>query len=93
VIIRGKLGSPWTFAAPGISIKPFPSGALTYPAMSKMQELVTAVATAMCAWPDITSTNAGAPPLYNAMTASMPAWLRNIAETKCMNPPADAMVM
>lgn len=41
-IIRGKLGSPWTFAAPGISIKPFPSGALTHPAMSKMQELVVA---------------------------------------------------
>jgi len=41
-IIRGKLGSPWTFAAPGISIKPFPSGALTHPAMSKMKELVVA---------------------------------------------------
>jgi 2-methylcitrate dehydratase PrpD len=41
-MIRGKLGSPWTFAAPGISIKPFPSGALTHPAMSKMQELVIA---------------------------------------------------
>ncbi|HEV7802183.1 MAG TPA: MmgE/PrpD family protein [Burkholderiales bacterium] len=41
-IIRGKLGSPWTFASPGISIKPFPSGALTHPPMSKMQELVIA---------------------------------------------------
>lgn len=41
-IIRGKLGSPWTFAAPGISIKPFPSGALTHPPMSKMRELVIA---------------------------------------------------
>jgi len=41
-IIRGRLGNPWTFAAPGISIKPFPSGALTHPAMSKMHELVIA---------------------------------------------------
>lgn len=40
--IHGKLGNPWTFAAPGISIKPFPSGALTHPAMSKLQELVVA---------------------------------------------------
>ncbi|MEJ1977883.1 MAG: MmgE/PrpD family protein [Acetobacteraceae bacterium] len=38
--IRGKLGAPWTFATPGISIKPFPSGSLTHPAMSLMAELV-----------------------------------------------------
>lgn len=41
-IIRGKLGRPWTYASPGVSIKPYPSGALTHPAMSKMQELVLA---------------------------------------------------
>jgi len=40
--IHGKLGNPWTFAAPGISIKPYPSGALTHPAMSKLQELFIA---------------------------------------------------
>lgn len=40
--IHGKLGNPWTFAAPGISIKPYPSGALTHPAMSKLQEMVAA---------------------------------------------------
>lgn len=39
-IIVGRLGNPWTFSSPGISIKPFPSGALTHPAMSRMQELV-----------------------------------------------------
>jgi 2-methylcitrate dehydratase PrpD len=39
-IIRGRLGNPWTFAEPGISIKPFPSGALTHPAMSEMLKLV-----------------------------------------------------
>lgn len=40
--IHGGLGNPWTFAEPGISIKPYPSGALTHPAMSKLQELVIA---------------------------------------------------
>lgn len=39
-IIRGRMGSPWTFASPGVGIKPFPSGALTHPAMSKMRDLV-----------------------------------------------------
>jgi 2-methylcitrate dehydratase PrpD len=38
--IQGKLGNPWTFTDPGISIKPFPSGALTHPAMGKMLDLV-----------------------------------------------------
>ena len=32
--IRGRLGAPWTFVDPGIWIKPYPSGALTHPAMS-----------------------------------------------------------
>jgi 2-methylcitrate dehydratase PrpD len=35
-----RLGSPWSFEDPGIGIKPFPSGALTHPAMSKMRDLV-----------------------------------------------------
>ncbi|GAC1338846.1 MAG: MmgE/PrpD family protein [Acetobacteraceae bacterium] len=39
--IRGKLGQPWTFATPGISIKPHPSGSLTHPAMAVVAELVT----------------------------------------------------
>jgi len=38
--IRGKLGAPWTFAQPGISIKPHPSGSLTHPAMSVILELI-----------------------------------------------------
>ena len=38
--IRGKLGNPWTFADPGISIKPHPSGSLTHPAMTLMSELI-----------------------------------------------------
>jgi 2-methylcitrate dehydratase PrpD len=29
--IHGKLGSPWTFDSPGVSIKPHPSGSLTHP--------------------------------------------------------------
>ncbi|MGH9518661.1 MAG: MmgE/PrpD family protein, partial [Terriglobales bacterium] len=37
-----KLGHPWTFANPGISIKPFPSGSLTHPAMGVMQQLIRA---------------------------------------------------
>ncbi len=38
--IRGKLGAPWTFSDPGISIKPHPSGSLTHPAMTLMSELI-----------------------------------------------------
>ena len=39
--IFGKLGNPWTFANPGISIKPHPSGSLTHPAMAVMLDIVT----------------------------------------------------
>jgi 2-methylcitrate dehydratase PrpD len=35
-----KLGNPWTFRSPGISIKPFPSGSLTHPAMTEMVRLI-----------------------------------------------------
>lgn len=38
--IRGRLGNPWTFADPGISIKPHPSGSLTHPGMTRMRELI-----------------------------------------------------
>ncbi len=38
--IMGKLGKPWTFANPGISIKPFPSGSLTHPGMTEMERLI-----------------------------------------------------
>jgi len=38
--VRGRLGEPWTFATPGISIKPHPSGSLTHPGMTKMFELI-----------------------------------------------------
>ena len=38
--IRGKLGNPWTFDWPGISIKPHPCGSLTHPGMTKMLELI-----------------------------------------------------
>jgi 2-methylcitrate dehydratase PrpD len=38
--IQGKLGKPWTFAEPGVSIKPHPSGSLTHPGMTKMLELI-----------------------------------------------------
>ena len=31
--ILNKLGSPWTFVSPGVSIKPFPCGSLNHPAM------------------------------------------------------------
>jgi len=40
--IDGKLGDPWTFHAPGVSIKPHPSGSLTHPGMAKMMELILA---------------------------------------------------
>lgn len=38
--IVGKLGKPWTFLDPGVSIKPFPSGSLTHPGMTRFLELV-----------------------------------------------------
>jgi 2-methylcitrate dehydratase PrpD len=38
--IRSKLGKPWTFADPGISIKPHPSGSLTHPGMTLMLSLI-----------------------------------------------------
>ena len=38
--IHGKLGNPWTFKSPGISIKPYPSGSLTHPAMTLIADLV-----------------------------------------------------
>ncbi|UVC08645.1 MmgE/PrpD family protein [Rhizobium sp. TH2] len=40
--IHGKLGAPWTFAEPGISIKPHPSGSLTHPGMTEMLRLIKA---------------------------------------------------
>ena len=39
-MINGKLGDPWTFALPGVSIKPHPSGSLTHPGMAVMMELI-----------------------------------------------------
>jgi 2-methylcitrate dehydratase PrpD len=38
--IAGRLGKPWTFAEPGISIKPHPSGSLTHPGMTEMLRLI-----------------------------------------------------
>jgi len=39
--ILGKLGNPWTFMDPGVSIKPHPSGSLTHPGMTLMLSLIT----------------------------------------------------
>lgn len=38
--IMEKLGKPWAFANPGISIKPFPSGSLTHPGMTELERLI-----------------------------------------------------
>ena len=38
--IDGKLGRPWSFESPGVSIKPHPSGSLTHPGMRVMQRLI-----------------------------------------------------
>ena len=40
--IMDRLGKPWTFASPGISLKPFPSGSLTHPAMTELARLIEA---------------------------------------------------
>jgi 2-methylcitrate dehydratase PrpD len=38
--IMDRLGKPWTFASPGISLKPFPSGSLAHPAMTELAHLI-----------------------------------------------------
>jgi 2-methylcitrate dehydratase PrpD len=40
--IMDRLGKPWTFVSPGISIKPYPSGSLAHPAMTELARLVEA---------------------------------------------------
>jgi len=40
--IQGRLGKPWTFRFPGVSIKPHPSGSLTHPGMTEMLRLIRA---------------------------------------------------
>ncbi|MGH9437258.1 MAG: MmgE/PrpD family protein, partial [Terriglobia bacterium] len=39
--IDGKLGNPWTFADPGVSIKPYPCASLTHPGMTEMAKLIS----------------------------------------------------
>jgi len=38
--IVGRLGKPWTLSSPGVSIKPYPSGSLSHPAMGEMMRLI-----------------------------------------------------
>ena len=38
--IMNKLGNPWSFANPGVSLKPYPSGSLTHPAMTALLRLI-----------------------------------------------------
>jgi 2-methylcitrate dehydratase PrpD len=38
--IVDRLGKPWAFASPGISLKPYPSGSLAHPAMTELARLI-----------------------------------------------------
>jgi 2-methylcitrate dehydratase PrpD len=38
--IMDRLGKPWTFTSPGVSLKPYPSGSLAHPAMTEMMRLI-----------------------------------------------------
>src|SRR5215467_7000752 len=38
--IMDRLGKPWTFASPGVSLKPYPSGSLSHPAMTQLAHLI-----------------------------------------------------
>src|SRR5215467_12572534 len=38
--IMDRLGKPWTFVSPGISLKPYPSGSLSHPAMTQLAHLI-----------------------------------------------------
>ncbi|ABE37086.1 Conserved hypothetical protein [Paraburkholderia xenovorans LB400] len=40
--VMTRLGQPWTFVTPGVSIKPFPSGSLSHPGMTLLQSLIAA---------------------------------------------------
>ena len=40
--IMDRLGRPWTFASPGVSLKPYPSGSLSHPAMTELARLIDA---------------------------------------------------
>jgi 2-methylcitrate dehydratase PrpD len=40
--IMDRLGKPWAFASPGISLKPYPSGSLAHPAMTELARLIAA---------------------------------------------------
>lgn len=40
--ILDRLGNPWTFTSPGVSLKPYPSGSLTHPAMTELARLIEA---------------------------------------------------
>src|SRR5216684_6274694 len=39
--IMERLGKPWTFTSPGISLKPYPSGSLAHPAMTELARLIS----------------------------------------------------
>ena len=41
-VMVDRLGNPWTFQNPGVSIKPFPSGSLTHPGMTELSRLIQA---------------------------------------------------
>jgi 2-methylcitrate dehydratase PrpD len=38
--IMNRLGQPWTFTDPGVSLKPYPSGSLTHSAMTEFARLI-----------------------------------------------------
>ena len=38
--IMDRLGKPWTFLSPGVSLKPYPSGSLAHPAMTELARLI-----------------------------------------------------
>src|SRR5258708_5126225 len=40
--LMDRLGKPWTFASPGISLKPYPSRSLTHPAITELARLIEA---------------------------------------------------
>jgi 2-methylcitrate dehydratase PrpD len=38
--LMNRLGKPWSLASPGVSLKPYPSGSLTHPAMTELMRLI-----------------------------------------------------
>ena len=75
-----KLDQPWTFRQPGISIKRYPSGSLTHPAMTEMARLIARLCPRLTRkWPTSSWT---APLSPVGLVRRRTAWSTRLANSK-----------